>query len=212
MKGDDDIKVEVAKYVGLMIKKYRKKRGLTQRELGEKVGLKHNTIATYESGRNSPEQYYLYKIARALHVTTDDLHPKHEYSPNNLEKALLDEDNLDMEGMEFVMSIIERLKSNDFEENMAFIDRLNFSIEYYDRFKKNKVNTTYNVSVESKKQYFPLYQASYNDENKAVDQANKWANEYNDKSVFVRYYQSNDDQSGYVNRDGYSDNGVSWTK
>lgn len=36
------------------IKKLRKELDLTQQELAEKLGIKRNTIATYESGRNEP--------------------------------------------------------------------------------------------------------------------------------------------------------------
>ncbi len=36
------------------IKKLRKVLDLTQQEFGEKLGIKRNTIATYESGRNEP--------------------------------------------------------------------------------------------------------------------------------------------------------------
>jgi len=40
------IKLEISKFVGGKIKNIRKKRGLTQKELGERVGVKHNTISS----------------------------------------------------------------------------------------------------------------------------------------------------------------------
>lgn len=40
--------VDIKMFVATKIKEYRKMRHLTQRELGEKVGVKHNTISSYE--------------------------------------------------------------------------------------------------------------------------------------------------------------------
>lgn len=79
MKFENDI----TKYVGMQIRKYRKLRGLTQKELGFRIGVKHNTISGYESGTNEPEQNILFAIADVLGVSINDLFP----SPENLEPA-----------------------------------------------------------------------------------------------------------------------------
>lgn len=50
--------------------------GLTQKELGEKIGVKHNTISSYESGKNEPEQDMLFKIAAALDISINELFPQ----------------------------------------------------------------------------------------------------------------------------------------
>lgn len=50
------------------IKKLRKALGLTQREFGERVGVKPNTIATYEIGRNQPIDAVLSLICREFGV------------------------------------------------------------------------------------------------------------------------------------------------
>lgn len=63
-------------FVAKKIREYRKEAGLTQRELGEKIGVKHNTISSYESGTNEPEQNILFKIADALNISINDLFPK----------------------------------------------------------------------------------------------------------------------------------------
>ena len=51
----------------------RKKAGLTQGELAEKVGVKRLTIWAYESGRRKPNQEMLERLAVALNCTIDDL-------------------------------------------------------------------------------------------------------------------------------------------
>lgn len=65
----------ISKYVGSKIKEYRKKKKYTQRQLGELVGLKHNTISAYESGTNEPEQNVLFSLAQALECNIDDFFP-----------------------------------------------------------------------------------------------------------------------------------------
>ena len=69
------MKIDVTKYVGNQIKKYRKLRGMTQKELGLKIGVKHNTISGYESGTNEPEQNTLFAIADVLGISINDLFP-----------------------------------------------------------------------------------------------------------------------------------------
>lgn len=71
---------DVTKYVGAQIKKYRKRKKMTQKELGFKIGVKHNTISGYESGTSEPEQNMLFAISDALEVSINDLFP----SPTNM--------------------------------------------------------------------------------------------------------------------------------
>ncbi|KNE19079.1 LexA family protein [Virgibacillus pantothenticus] len=66
---------EISKFVGSKIREFRKKRGLTQKELGVKIGVKHNTISSYEKGTNEPEQNILYLMANVLGVSINDFFP-----------------------------------------------------------------------------------------------------------------------------------------
>lgn len=50
------------------IKKLRKVLDLTQREFGERIGVKPNTIATYEIGRNEPIDAVISLICREFNV------------------------------------------------------------------------------------------------------------------------------------------------
>lgn len=72
---------DVSKYVGAQIRKYRKAKGMTQKELGFRLGIAHNTISGYENGANEPDQNILFAIADVLGVSINDLFP----SPTNLE-------------------------------------------------------------------------------------------------------------------------------
>lgn len=51
------------------IKKLRKALDLTQREFGERIGVKPNTIATYEIGRNEPIDAVISLICREFNVS-----------------------------------------------------------------------------------------------------------------------------------------------
>jgi repressor LexA len=62
-------------YVGNKIREYRKLKKLTQKQLGERIGVKHNTISSYESGTNAPEQDMLFALAEQLDISINDLFP-----------------------------------------------------------------------------------------------------------------------------------------
>lgn len=59
--------------VGAEIKKARKNSGLTQKELGEKLGVSQQQVAQYESNARTPKLDTLARIAKALGVTAYDL-------------------------------------------------------------------------------------------------------------------------------------------
>lgn len=64
--------------IGETIKKLRKKRGLSQKELGEKLGVSASMISQYESNIRKPKRETLEKFARALEVNMLHLLPKED--------------------------------------------------------------------------------------------------------------------------------------
>lgn len=54
--------------MGERIKQLRKSLGLTQKEFGERIGVKPNTIGTYEIGRNEPIDAVVSLICREFGV------------------------------------------------------------------------------------------------------------------------------------------------
>lgn len=52
-----------------VIKKHRKKIGLTQAELADKAGIGRSTLAQYEAGDRNPKREALEKIAQAIDMT-----------------------------------------------------------------------------------------------------------------------------------------------
>jgi len=60
--------------VGEKVKKARKAKGLTQKELGEKLGVTQALIGHYESGKRNPKDETRQKIAAALNVNVSSLY------------------------------------------------------------------------------------------------------------------------------------------
>lgn len=58
---------------GVRVLELRKKRGLSQKELGEAVGLSHKAISTIESGSRGTSLEKLVALARFFDVSTDYL-------------------------------------------------------------------------------------------------------------------------------------------
>lgn len=65
--------------IGEQIKKYRKEAGLSQKELGQKLGVSQQHIAQYESGKRIPKLETINKIAGALNVGVRRLYPDFSY-------------------------------------------------------------------------------------------------------------------------------------
>ena len=60
--------------IGKNIAKYRKAKGLTQEELGAKLGVTNQAVSKWESEVSMPDVMLLPKIANALNITLDDLY------------------------------------------------------------------------------------------------------------------------------------------
>lgn len=57
--------------IGENIRRIRKERGLTLKQLGDEVGVSEAYIRAYESGRRNPKQQSLEALAKALHVNVE---------------------------------------------------------------------------------------------------------------------------------------------
>lgn len=58
--------------IGKKIKEYRKKMGLTQKELAEKINKSEVTIRKYETGQREPKMDVIQEICTALNVSMSD--------------------------------------------------------------------------------------------------------------------------------------------
>ena len=81
-----EIHSEDGKTVGERISEIRKKRGLSQENLSEKIGIMRVTLADYERGRSRIYDEMIIRIAKALFVSTDRIlgFEKHEEVKENV--------------------------------------------------------------------------------------------------------------------------------
>jgi transcriptional regulator with XRE-family HTH domain len=59
--------------IGKRLQSIRKRRGLTQRALAEKLGLTREAVAAYESGRSRLTDLTLLDLSAALRTTVDEI-------------------------------------------------------------------------------------------------------------------------------------------
>ena len=67
--------MELSKYIGKRIKKFRKSHDLTTEELAEKIGTTRATITRYETGARKANQDVLFELADIFNISVDDFFP-----------------------------------------------------------------------------------------------------------------------------------------
>ena len=55
------------------LKEFRIKKGFTQIELAQKLNVKQNTVSQWETGESLPRADKLFKLAKILNCTVDEL-------------------------------------------------------------------------------------------------------------------------------------------
>ena len=126
--------MNINEIVGSNIKKYRKMRGLTQKDLGDRIGVKHNTVSQYEKGVNEPEHNMLYAIAKELNIRVSDLFPETTSSPEeSYVKGLFLAQNLTKEQKEYLEELINKAHSLDEQARENFFKNIRLAVEFFDR-------------------------------------------------------------------------------
>ena len=59
--------------LGKRVRRYRMASEMTQRELAEEVGVKHNTISYIECARHEPSVFIVYRIGAVLGCGIEEL-------------------------------------------------------------------------------------------------------------------------------------------
>lgn len=59
--------------IGSRIRKYREKKGISQTELAQMLGIKNNRVSNWEQGLNRPDADILAKLCYLLDVPPSDL-------------------------------------------------------------------------------------------------------------------------------------------
>ena len=123
---------ELRKHIGKKINYYRKRKGLTQLELGDKVGVRNSTISDYERGKISPDQDVLFRLSEFFEVSIDDFFPPKQNSNNELHRALEMADGLNSEQVEFLNALIEKILTSKGEEREKLLEGIRFTVKYHE--------------------------------------------------------------------------------
>ena len=109
------------------IKEHRIKNDLTQRELGELIGVSVQAISKWERGNGVPDFMHIKPLATALHISTDELLDFHD------RLAEINDQWLDMvrhgkEGTEDIIAFEEKVL-NEYPDNHTYLYRLAIDLE-----------------------------------------------------------------------------------
>lgn len=129
--------MNVNKFVGSKLKKFRTNRGWNQTQLAEKVGIKQNTISSYENGNLEMGYDTLYKIAEVLEVSVDDFFPATAKGDNTLQKIneVADAKDLTIDDLELIQNIAEKMKKLSKEEREKLNNNIQFALDFFENNK-----------------------------------------------------------------------------
>lgn len=108
--------------IGNCIKKHRKDKGLTQKKLGELVGISEVMVGQYERGIRNPKYEMLKQIATALNISIEDLVDTNSgyYKVNKIiDKLNIFEKQLEYLG--YIRSYNSKCLLSDDNENDGFV-------------------------------------------------------------------------------------------
>lgn len=88
---------------------YRKKNKITQKQLADQLGVKHNAISSWENGVNSIDIDTLFKVCKIFGVTVNDMYDI-KTEPNTL-AAHFDGDEFTPEELDEIRQFAEFVKN-----------------------------------------------------------------------------------------------------
>lgn len=144
--------------IGNNIKLYRNKKGLTQKQLAEKIGTTDSAITRYESNSREPSIEIITKIAKALNISINELLDDKVVSNDIGSKIIsakifrkLDDEQLSkLTGIdELQLRAIQDGKINPTKSELDIITKaLNLSVGYFE--KDSPLNTDKEGNIEDK--------------------------------------------------------------
>lgn len=90
---------------------YRKKNKITQKELAEKLGVKHNAISAWENGVNSIDIDTLFRVCKIFGVTVNDMYDMKSNSELTTIAAHFDGDEYTEEELDEIRQFAEFVKN-----------------------------------------------------------------------------------------------------
>lgn len=110
--------------LGKKIREYRKRKGLTQRQLADLIGVKHNSISDWENDKNKPYADTLELLLWALDVDANTLLGWDNPEQIRKDAEELADKLLSNPKIKFLLSIVKDLPENDIDLITNFAKRL----------------------------------------------------------------------------------------
>ena len=120
---DNIDKSDLQKYIGTRIRELRVKKKMTQEELGDLLGLKHNSISAIERGVNSFDANTIYSIAKIFGIKVDELYPRMDNEPLDLS----------VEDIQFFKQVMQKTLSLGEKERDHLVGNIKFVVDYYEK-------------------------------------------------------------------------------
>jgi len=125
--------MELKKHIGMKIKEFREKRGMSQEKLADLLDTTKQTVSRYERGERQANQDILFQLSDIFNVSIDDFFPTNEKRDSELERALKMTEELKIEDMEFLNKLIEKTLSLEGAEREKFLESIKFTVDYYNK-------------------------------------------------------------------------------
>lgn len=109
------------------LKRFRKAKGLKQKELADLVGVSESSISQYENGKKNPSFEIALKLAEALDCESADLVSTREnIGPEIKKTATSNGDGKDQDRHDYVNSLFDQL---NFQNQIDVIDFLKMKLQ-----------------------------------------------------------------------------------
>lgn len=117
--------------LGQTIKKIRKRKGLTQKQLSELTGLKQNTISNHENGNRSIDEVDIHVYSSALGVSPKELFDSYKESSDNITE-IYNQLNSDRQAKVYDYATEQLREQNNNNNVVNFNDYIEEESEWYE--------------------------------------------------------------------------------
>lgn len=111
--------------LGDRIREARKKRGLTQRQLADMIGAKHNSISDWENNKNKPDPNTIELLMKALDIDANSLLGWDNKEDIKSDAKELASEILNNPKINKMLSLLLNMPDEDLNLVISFIERLN---------------------------------------------------------------------------------------
>ncbi len=110
---------------GNNIKEARKKKGLTQRQLADMIGAKHNSVSDWENNKNKPDPDTINLLLGVLEIDANTLLGYDNKDSIKADANELASNILNNPKIQRMLTTLSKMSDEDMDLVMAFIERLN---------------------------------------------------------------------------------------